>query len=48
MIIEIASTLQIKRIKVPYDREKFVQKLINTDFPDKKHILEYFYGLHLN
>lgn len=35
----------MKRIKVKFDRKKFVDKIMNLDFPDKKNILKYFYGI---
>ena len=45
MILEINKDISIKRIKVKFDRKNFIDKIINLDFPDKKNILKYFYGI---
>ena len=45
-IIDINKNLNIKRIKVKFDREKFINKILETDFPDKKNILKIFYGIN--
>ena len=45
MIIEIDRSIKYKMIKVKFDREKFVDKLNKIDFPDKKNIMKYFYGI---
>ena len=45
-IIDINKNLNIKRIKVKFDREKFIKKILETDFPDKKNILKIFYGIN--
>lgn len=37
----------MKRIKVKFDRKKFIDKIMNLDFPDKNNILKYFYGIDL-
>lgn len=47
MLIEIKKGISFKTIKVKYDRESLVKKLIDTDFPDKNNILKYFYGIEL-
>lgn len=44
-IIEIAKSITFKRRRVKYDREKFINKVMSTDFPDKKNILKLFYGM---
>lgn len=41
----IDKSINIKNIKVKFDREKFINKVMNTEFPDKKTILKYFYGI---
>jgi predicted phosphodiesterase len=33
-------------IYLPYDREKFVQKCLTTDFPNKENILNDFFGIN--
>jgi len=45
MILEINKDISIKRIKVKFDRKKFIDKIMNLDFPDKNNILKYFYGI---
>lgn len=45
MIIEISKGISFQNIKVKFDRETFVQKICNCDFPDKNNILKYFYGI---
>lgn len=45
MILEISKGISMKKIKVKFDRKKFVDKIINLDFPDKNNILKYFYGI---
>ena len=45
LLIEIDKEMKFKRIKVKFDRKKFINKIINTDFPDKKNILKRFYGV---
>lgn len=45
MILEIGKSLSMKRVKVKFDREKFISKVLETDFPDKKNILKWFYGI---
>lgn len=45
IIIEISKTTSFRRQKIKYDRDKFIDKVMNTNFPDKKNILKYFYGI---
>ena len=45
MILEINKDISMKRIKVKFDRKKFIDKIMNLDFPDKNNILKYFYGI---
>ena len=45
LIIEIEWGITLQTIKVKYDREKFINKIKNTEFPDKKNILKWFYGV---
>lgn len=47
MLIEIKKGISFKKIKVKFDRESLVKRLIDTDFPDKKNILKCFYGIEL-
>ena len=44
-IIQIDKGIKCKKIKVKYDRKKFLDKLNKTDFPAKKEIMKYFYGI---
>lgn len=48
IILEIGSSIKIKRIKVKYNRDNLVNKLKNTDFPCKKKIMKYFYGIEID
>ena len=47
MILEIDKSIKFERIKVKFDRDKLVDKLNKTDFPDKKNIMKYFYGIQI-
>ena len=47
MILEIDKSIKYDRIKVKFDRDAFVDKLDKTDFPDKKNIMKYFYGIEI-
>ena len=47
MILEISKGISMKKIKVKFDRKKFIDKIMNLDFPDKNNILKYFYGIDL-
>lgn len=42
-IIEIAKKICFREIKIKYNRDKFTDKVINTNYPDKNNILKYFY-----
>ena len=44
-IIEISKNCKFEKRKIKYDREKFVNKILNIDFPDKNNILKYFYRI---
>lgn len=44
-IIDINKSISIKRMIVKFDREKFINKILKTDFPDKKNILKTYYGI---
>ena len=45
MILEISKSISFKGVNVKFDRNKFINKLKEIDFPDKKNILKYFYGI---
>ena len=45
--LEICKSISLKNIKVIFDREKFINKVMNTEFLDKKNILKYFYGIEI-
>lgn len=47
MILEISKSIKYKTRKVKYDRDKFIDKVLSHDFPDKKNILKYFYGIEI-
>ena len=47
-IIEISKNTSFRRQKIKYDRNKFINKVMNTEFPDKENILKYFYGININ
>lgn len=47
MILEIDKSVKFERIKVKFDRNTFIDKLNKTDFPDKKNIMKYFYGIEI-
>ena len=36
LLIEIDKSIKLHKIKVKFDRDKFIKKIINTNFPDKK------------
>lgn len=40
--LEISKGIKIEKIKVKYERGKFIKKVIGTDFPDKKILLNIF------
>lgn len=45
--LEIGRSIKIRKVNVKFDRKKFINKIMNTDFPDKKNILKNFYGIEL-
>lgn len=45
--LEIGRSIKIGKVNVKFDRKKFINKIMNTDFPDKKNILKYFYDIEL-
>ena len=47
MILEIDSSIKFERIKVKYDRDTLLNKINNIDFPDKKNIMKWFYGIEI-
>lgn len=47
MILEIAKSIKFERVKVKFDRASFIDKLNKTNFPDKKNIMKYFYGIDI-
>ncbi len=44
-VVEISKNSKFERRKLKYDRDKFINKIMNTEFPDKINILKYFYGI---
>lgn len=46
-IIEISKNIHFRGQKIKYDRDKFINKIMNIEFPDKKNILKYFYGIEI-
>ena len=47
LIIDISKGISYKREKVKYDRDTFIDKMMNTDIPDKKYIMKTFYGVDI-
>ena len=47
IILGISKDIKYKTRKVKYDRDKFVNKVLSHDFPDKRNILKYFYGIEI-
>lgn len=45
LILEIDNSIKFERVNVKFDRESFIEKLHNIDFPDKKNIMKIFYGI---
>ena len=45
MIIEIDREIRFEKINVKFDREKLLNKVDSTDFPNKKNILKLYYGI---
>ena len=44
LLIDIGKSIDLKDVKVKFNRKKFINKVINSDVPDKKNILKSFYG----
>ncbi len=47
MILEVGKSIKYIPVKVKFDRDSFVNKLKNIDFPDKKNIMKWFYGVEI-
>lgn len=47
ILINIDRSINYKIIKLNYDRDKFLNKVLTLNFPDKKNILRYFYGVEI-
>ena len=47
LLIEINKGIKFKKIKVKFDREKFTNKILNIEFPNKKDILKHFYNIEI-
>lgn len=47
MILEVSKSIKYQKRTIKYDRDKFINKVLSHDFPDKKHILKYFYGIEM-
>lgn len=45
MLIEIGKSRKFSIQNVKYNRNKFLDTVRNTDYPDKKNIMKYFYGV---
>jgi len=45
LLIEIDRGFKFQVQKVQFDREKFIKKIIDNDFPNKNNILKSFYGI---
>jgi len=43
--MEIDRGFKFQVQKVQFDREKFIKKIIDNDFPNKNNILKSFYGI---
>lgn len=48
MILDIGKSISFTKMKVKFDRERFIDKLNKTNFPDKKNIMKYFYGIDID
>lgn len=44
-VVKISKNSKFERRKLKYDRDKFINKIMNTEFLDKINILKYFYGI---
>lgn len=47
MILDIDKSTSFTKVKVKFDREKLIDKLNKTNFPDKKNIMKKFYGIDI-
>ncbi len=47
MILEVSKSIKYQKRTIKYDRDKFINKVLSHDFPDKKNILKYFYGIEM-
>ena len=45
MILEIDREISFKREKVKFDRSSLINKLNKISFPDKKNVMNDFYGI---
>ena len=46
--IDINKDIKIKKINIKFNRKKLINNLLNTNFPDKKEILDKYYGIKLD
>lgn len=46
-ILEIGKSISLKDIKVEYNKDLFLNEITSIEFPDKKNILKYFYGIEI-
>ena len=47
MILDIDNNINIQRIKVKYDREKFLEELSKNKYSDRKFVMKKFYGIEI-
>lgn len=45
MLIDINKSLKFSKINITYDYNKFINKELEKEFPDKETILKLFYGI---
>ena len=46
MLIDINKSLKFSKINLTYDYNKFINKELAKEFPDKETILKLFYGIN--
>ena len=46
MLIDINKSLKFSKINITYDYNKFINKELEKEFPDKEIILKLFYGIN--
>lgn len=46
MLIGINKSLMFSKINITYDYNKFINKELEKEFPDKETILKLFYGIN--